>query len=469
MTVEASKDKSNSQGGGRHRPRHFRNRSNGGGGPRLPMLSAGVPVYDGCQLNSLTTSELQAIAKAEGVRQHWCTPRAQLIVEIFKQQLRRGAEVLVSGIIEVTKEHHGYVRNPSRHLQAQPSDPFIPVQVMRQFKLRPGVEVTGKLRSPRGGDRHLVMSEVLTMEGESAEDLNPSKNFDALTALFPEDRLFMEIAGDHDKDMTRRVIDIVTPIGKGQRGLIVAPPRVGKTVLMKKMIQSIEVNHPEAEVIVLLIDERPEEVTDLRESVRSASIIASTFDEKPSHHIQVANTALSRSKVLVENGKDVVLFVDSITRLTRAYNHSGGGDGRMMSGGIDSASLQAVKQFFGTARNIENGGSLTIFGTTLVNTGSRMDQVIFEEFKGTGNMELYLDREIASQRIFPAVNITQSSTRKVDLLMPKEEYELLSGIRKTLGAMIPKDAITNLLEKLSKTGSNAEFLMSIRSRSASLY
>jgi transcription termination factor Rho len=236
---------------------------------------------------------------------------------------------------------------------------------------------------------------------------------------------------------------------------------------MKKMIQSIEHNHPEVIVLVLLIDERPEEVTDLRESV-NATIIASTFDEKPADHIQVADTALSRAKTLVEQGKDVVLFVDSITRLTRAYNNTSGSQGRMMSGGIDSDSLQKVKQFFGTGRNIENGGSLTILGTTLVQTGSRMDEVIFEEFKGTGNMELYLDREIAAQRIYPAVNIQVSGTRKDDLMMPEDEYKLLLGIRKTLGGMTPKDGITMLLEKLRKTKSNPEFLMAVRNSGAGL-
>jgi transcription termination factor Rho len=422
----------------------------------------------------MTTSELQAIAKAEGVRQFWCTPRSQLIVEIFKQQLRRGAQVIASGVIASTAEHHGYVRSEEHHLQPRPSDPFIPVQVMRQFGLTPGVQVSGKLRQPRGGDKNLVMNEVLDVEGQPYVKNEDGKveapkrvPFEKLTSLYAEERLFMEIADDSENDMTRRVIDLIAPIGKGQRGLIVAPPRVGKTVLMKKMIQSIEKNNPEVTVLVLLIDERPEEVTDLRESVK-ATIIASTFDEKPSEHIQVADTALQRAKVLVEQGKDVVLFIDSITRLTRAYNNTSGNNGRMMSGGIDSDSLQKVKQYFGTGRNIENGGSLTILGTTLIHTGSRMDQVIFEEFKGTGNMELYLDREIAAQRIYPAVNIQMSGTRKDDLMMPEDEFKLLQGIRKTLGGMTPKDGITMLLDKLKKTSSNAEFLMAVRNSGAGL-
>jgi transcription termination factor Rho len=308
------------------------------------------------------------------------------------------------------------------------------------------------------------VNEILEVEGVPVDDWKKRTPFESLTALFPEERLYMEMADDQDTDMTRRVIDLISPIGKGQRGLIVAPPRVGKTILMKKMIQSIEKNHPEMEVIVLLIDERPEEVTDLRESVK-AKIVASTFDEKPHKHIQIANTALNRAKVLVESGKDVILFIDSITRLTRAHNSCNSNNSRMMSGGIDSNSLQNVKQFFGTARNIENGGSLTILGTTLVNTGSRMDQVIFEEFKGTGNMELYLDREIAAQRIYPAVNMQLSGTRKDELLMSADEYLLVSQIRKTLSSMIPKDAIVHLMDKLSKHSSNAEFLMAIRNAS----
>jgi|SaaInlStandDraft_1057018.scaffolds.fasta_scaffold28459_3 transcription termination factor Rho len=467
------RDKGGNKGG---RSRWNRNRHrNNNSGPKLPMLAPEVPVYDEHQLLTLLTSELQSIAKAEGVRQYWCTSRENLIVEIIKQTLRRGAEVQMEGVVQITPEFHGYIRSPEHHFQQRPSDPFIPVQLMRKYNVQSGQSIRGKLRQPRGGDRQLVMNEILEVEGEVLEhevgengevtlkkkEEKKSTPFDQLTAIFPDKRLFMEIAGDKT-DMTRRVIDLITPIGMGQRGLIVAPPRVGKTVMMKKMIQSIEINHPEVVVIVLLIDERPEEVTDLRDSVK-ARIVASTFDEKPTAHIQAANMALSHSKVLVEKGQDVVLFVDSITRLTRAYNQSGGNQGRLMSGGIDTASLQKVKQFLGTARNIENGGSLTILGTTLVDTGSRMDQVIFEEFKGTGNMDLYLDRELAAQRIYPAVNIPRSGTRKDELLMPKDEFEILTGVRKTLGSMIPKDAVVNLIEKLSKTGSNAEFLMGIRS------
>lgn len=430
---------------------------------RPPMLAPDVPIYNASLLNKLCVSELQAIAKAEGVRHYWSTPRKSLIVEIIKQQLRRGAKINASGIIELTPEHHGYVRSLEGHLQAQQSDPFIPVQIMRQYKLYGGLQVKGNLRQPRGGDKNLVMNEITAIEEFEAQKIGQRTAFDDLTALFPEERLFMEISGDEDPDMTRRVIDLVTPIGKGQRGLIVAPPRVGKTVLMKRMIQSIEANHPDVEVIVLLIDERPEEVTDMVESIKG-KVVASTFDEDPMKHIQVANVALNRAKVLVENGRDVVLFIDSITRLTRAYNSKKGNNNKMMSGGIDSAALQKTKQFFGAARNIEDGGSLTMIGTTLVHTGSRMDQVIFEEFKGTGNMELYLDREIAAQRIFPAINFQLSGTRKDDLLMPKEEYEITKSIRKTLSSMIPKDGILHLLEKLTKHKTNAEFLMSIRSQ-----
>ena len=427
--------------------------------PRAPMLSPDVPVYTKDQLNRLKVSELQSIAKAEGVRQYWCTKRRNLIVEIIKQQLRRGAKIESCGIIETTPEHHGYIRTLSQHISASKSDPFIPVQIMRQFNLYAGIEVRGLLRQPRGGDKHLVMNEVLKVEGVDVGDLGKRTPYDKLTALFPEDRLYLEL--NDENDYTRRLIDIITPIGKGQRGLIVAPPRVGKTVMMKKMVQSIEKNHPEVDVIVLLIDERPEEVTDMVESV-SSQVVSSTFDEQPNQHIQVANTALNRAKVLVENGKDVVLFIDSITRLTRAFNSTKGNNNRMMSGGIDSGALQKAKQFFGAARNIEDGGSLTMIGTTLVETGSKMDQVIFEEFKGTGNMELYLDREIASQRIYPAVNIIKSGTRKDELLMNADEHALLQKVRKTLSSMIPKDALLHLIEKFDKYKTNAEFLMAIK-------
>ena len=447
---------------GNNNSRWNKNKKGNGGGYRPSMLPPDFPIYKESQLHLMCTSELQAIAKAEAVRHYWNSPRKNLIVEIVKQQLRRGAPVEGKGIIEVTPEQHGYVRSEKNHYQAQNSDPFIPVQIMREYGLYAGLEVKGKLRQPRGGDKNLVMNEILEVESQEVSGVKERASFDRLTALFPEDRLYMEIPGNDKKDLTGRIIDLVTPVGKGQRGLIVAPPRVGKTVLMSKMIQSIEHNHPEVEVIVLLIDERPEEVTALRETV-SAKIIASTFDEKPAKHIQVANTALSRSKVLVEDGKDVVLFIDSITRLTRAYNSQQGNNSRMMSGGIDSAALQNTKQFFGTARNIENGGSLTIFGTTLVDTGSRMDQVIFEEFKGTGNMELYLDREVASQRIYPAINIILSGTRKDEKLMSADEYDIVKKIRAILTRMIPKDAILHLIEKISKHGTNAEFLMAIKS------
>lgn len=424
-------------------------------------MPAEYPIYRPELLDKLKVSELQAIAKAEGVRHYWSTPRKQLILEIFKQQLRRGAEIECSGVLELTQESHAYLRNLNFNLQAQSSDPFLPVQVVRQYQLYGGLKVTGALRPPRSGDRHLVMSRIMTVEGQDFESLTARKVYENLTALHPENRLFMEISGDTSGDITRRVIDLITPIGKGQRGIIIAPPRVGKTILMKKLVLSIEHNHPEVDVIVLLIDERPEEVTDFRESIRG-QVVASTFDEKAFRHIQVANTALSRAKVLVENGRDVVLFLDSITRLARAYNATAGNNGRLMSGGIDSEALQNTKQFFGTARNIENGGSLTILATALVHTGSRMDQVIFEEFKGSGNMDLYLDREIANNRIYPAVNIPSSGTRKDDLLMPAEEYALVSKIRKTLTSMTPLDAITRLIEQLKKYKTNAEFLMAIR-------
>ncbi len=447
----------NGNGGGRDRWKQ-------GGDPRQHPagLPSDTPVYQVRQLGQMKVSELQSIAKLEGVRHFWSTPRKQLVMEIIKQQLRRGAQIECAGVLELTPDHHGYLRSEDNHLQPQSSDPFLPVQMVRQYRLYGGLDVTGVLRAPRGGDRNLVVNQVYTVEGINAEKVTERKSFESLTALFPTERLFMEIVGLPGQDMTRRVIDIIAPFGKGQRGIIVAPPRVGKTILMKQMVQSIETNHPEVEVIVLLIDERPEEVTDFREAVKRGRVISSTFDENPQRHIQVAATAISRAKVLVENGKHVVLFLDSITRLARAYNSAAGNTGRLLSGGVDTAALQATKQFFGTARNIENGGSLTILGTALVHTGSRMDQVIFEEFKGTGNMELYLDRDVANQRIYPAVNIPLSGTRKDELLMKEEEYAIVSRIRKTLVGMIPTEAISRLIEQLRKYKTNAEFLMAVR-------
>ncbi|MBF0244005.1 MAG: transcription termination factor Rho [Planctomycetes bacterium] len=463
-TVPSSEEgaRNNRPGRNNHHRWHQRNR----GGPNrpdpLPCLPPHHPVYSERQMKRLRVSELQSIGKAEAVKYCNSTPRNRLILEIIKQQLRRGAFVQCEGILELTSDGHGYVRSEDNHLQAQFSDAFIPVQLIRQYNLYGGLKISCKLRAPKGGDKQLVVNQIISVEGVPPEEVDRRKRFESLTALFPNERLFMEIVDDPSRDLSRRVIDLITPLGKGQRGLIIAPPRVGKTIIMKRMVQSIEHNHPEVRVIVLLIDERPEEVTDMQRAIKG-QVIASTFDEKASRHIQVAETALQRAKVLVENGKDVVLFLDSITRLTRAYNIRTVGGSKTLSGGIDSGALQKTKQFFGTARNIENGGSLTLIGTALVSTGSRMDQVIYEEFKGTGNMDLVLDREIANQRIYPAINFQLSGTRKDDLLMPKEEYDLVLKIRNTLNSMPPVDAITNLLQKLPKYKTNAEFLMRLRS------
>lgn len=444
------------------RNRRNRNRQNNDRGPKVPLPPPEYPVYKEVQLQKLKVSELQSIAKIEGVRHYRSTPRRQLVVETVKQQLRRGAAVKVRGILELTPENHGYLRNEDSHLSAQYSDPFIPVQIIRQYDLYAGLQVTGMLRNPRSGDKHLVISDILEVEGRPPEELKQRKQYEQLTALFPEERLLMEIPDSKSEDMTRRVIDLVAPLGKGQRGLIVAPPRVGKTIMLKQMVQSIEHNHPDVKVIVLLIDERPEEVTDMMESIRG-HVVASTFDEPPERHNQVANTALARAKVLVENGEDVVLFLDSITRLTRAFNAGvSNANSRTMSGGIDSGALQKTKRFFGTARNIEDGGSLTILGTALVQTGSRMDDVIFEEFKGTGNMEIILDRELANSRIYPAIHCHMSGTRKDDLLLVPDEFALVQKIRKTLNSMPYQDAISHLLQQLRRFGTNAEFLMHIK-------
>lgn len=472
MTEEASASGEKDGNGAAFSREDSRRQDNGNVLPHVIVTTQArdLPVYQEHQLNRLLVSELQAIARIEGVRHYWCTPRRQLIMEIVKQQLRRGARIRCKGVLELTHDNHGYLRNPVAHLQAQCSDPFVPVQIIREHGLYGGLELSGHLRQPRSGDKHLVMNEVDLVENESVAKMPARRKFDGLTALFPKDRLFLEIPGDDSRDsISRRVVDIIAPIGKGQRGIIVAPPRVGKTILMRNIVQSIERNHPEVTIIVLLLDERPEEVTSMQEAIRG-HVIASTFDEKPVRHIQVAGTALARARVLVENGKDVVLFLDSITRLARAFNNltgnqggnHGGNHGRLMSGGIETTALQRTKQFFGTARNIESGGSLTIIGTALIDTGSRMDQVIFEEFKGTGNMEIYLDRSVAAHRIYPALNIIMSGTRKDDLLMAPEEYQIVSKIRKTLHSMVPMDAIVNLIEQLRRHKTNAEFLMSVR-------
>jgi transcription termination factor Rho len=361
------------------------------------------------------------------------------------------------GVVEVLDEGFGFLRSPDYNYLPCPDDIYISPSQIRRFGIRTGAIVSGQIRPPKENERYFALLRVEAINLDNPEIMSDKVVFDDLTPLYPTERLLLETT--HDQ-LEMRIIDLVAPIGKGQRGLIVAPPRTGKTVLLQKMANSITKNHPEVYLIVLLIDERPEEVTDMERSTQ-AEVISSTFDEPASRHVQVAEMVIEKARRLVEYEKDVVILLDSITRLARAYNTEIPHSGKILSGGVDANALQKPKRFFGAARNIEEGGSLTIVATALVDTGSRMDEVIFEEFKGTGNMELHLDRKLANKRLYPAIDITSSGTRKEELILDPEELRRVWLLRKVLDEMNPVEALDLLKGKLAKTKSNAEFLMSM--------
>jgi transcription termination factor Rho len=382
--------------------------------------------------------------------------RHHIILDLVRFYLMRGVQVSCEGILEGPSEGSGYLRWPKYNFAPCPEDVYVPAPVVRQFALRPGNRVAGKLRLPRDKERGLVLGEVTSVEGLPPGEAIPEKDFEHLTATFPRERIVLE--NQVTKSLSARVIDLMAPLGKGQRGLIVAPPRVGKTILLKEIAKSIRATSPKIHLILLLVDERPEEVTDLRRSV-DAEIFCSTFDESATRHVQVSELVNERAKRLVELKKDVVILIDSITRLARGYNNLQPNKGRIMSGGVDAKALLKPKRFFGSARNVEEGGSLTILGTALVETESRMDEVIFEEFKGTGNMELHLDRGLAERRIFPALHILNSATRRDDLLYHPDEYARIQVLRKQLAALPPMEAMETLLRALRSTRTNAELLL----------
>jgi len=359
--------------------------------------------------------------------------------------------------VEVLPEGFGFLRSPDYNYLPCPDDIYISPSQIRRFGIRTGAVVSGQIRPPKESERYFALLRVEAINFENPEIMGDKIVFDDLTPLHPTERLFLE---KDTNELETRIMDLVTPIGKGQRGLIVAPPRTGKTVLLQKIANSITKNHPEIFLIILLIDERPEEVTDMARSV-AAEVIGSTFDEPASRHIQVAEMVIEKAKRMVEYGKDVVVLLDSITRLARAYNTEVPHSGKILSGGVDASALQKPKRFFGAARNIEEGGSLTIIATALVDTGSRMDEVIFEEFKGTGNMELHLDRKLADRRLFPAIDITRSGTRKEELIVNPEEIKRMWILRKVLNEMNPIEAMELLKNRLSKSKTNAEFLMTM--------
>jgi len=381
----------------------------------------------------------------------------ELIFAAIRAYLSKGGAVIASGCLEIVREGHGFLRSAKNNFLACPEDVFVTQQQIRRHALRTGDIIEGPIRDPRDRDRFFCLGNVMKVNGKEPSVAARVVHFENLTATFPTRRILLETTAT---EYSTRVIDLFTPIGFGQRGLIIAPPRVGKTVLLQKMANAISANHPEAILIILLIDERPEEVTDMQRNTK-AMVLSSTFDEEPQHHVNVTEMVLEMSKRQVENGKDVIILMDSITRMARAYNTVQPHSGKILTGGVDALAMHRPKRFFGAARNIEGGGSLTIIATGLVDTGSRMDEVIFEEFKGTGNMEIVLDRGLADKRIFPAIDVEKSGTRKEDLLLDPMELEKTWGMRRILAAAGPESAMKSVLNSLKKTKSNPEFLLAL--------
>ena len=381
----------------------------------------------------------------------------ELIFAAIRMYLQKGGAVLASGCLEIVREGHGFLRSAKNNFLACPEDVFVTQQQIRRHALRTGDIIEGPIRDPRDRDRFFCLGNVMKVNGKEPSVAARVVHFENLTATFPTRRIILETDA---KEFSTRVIDLFTPIGFGQRGMIIAPPRVGKTVLLQKMANAISKNHPEAILIILLIDERPEEVTDMQRNTK-AMVLSSTFDEEPQHHVNVTEMVLEMSKRQVENGKDVIILMDSITRMARAYNTVQPHSGKILTGGVDAMAMHRPKRFFGAARNIEGGGSLTIVATGLIDTGSRMDEVIFEEFKGTGNMEIMLDRGLADKRIYPAIDIEKSGTRKEDLLLDPAELEKTWGLRRILAAAGPESAMKSVLNSLKKTKSNPEFLLAL--------
>ncbi len=408
-------------------------------------------------LKELNIQALNARAKDLGVPGATGIKRHDLIFRILQTQTEKSGLLFAEGVLEILSDGYGFLRAPESNYLPGPDDIYVSPSQIRRFNLRTGDTVSGQVRPPKEGERYFALIKLEALNFEPPDDPKDKVLFDNLTPLYPQERLTLETKPDN---LLSRVLDMMTPIGKGQRGLIVAAPRTGKTMILQSIANSIAANHPEVVLIVLLIDERPEEVTDMQRSVKG-EVVSSTFDEPATRHVQVAEMVIEKAKRLVEHGRDVVILLDSITRLARAYNAIVPSSGKVLSGGVDSNALQRPKRFFGAARNIEGGGSLTIMATALVETGSRMDDVIFEEFKGTGNMEIVLDRKMADRRIFPAVDMNKSGTRKEELLLPKEELNRIWVLRKVLNTLSAVEAMELMLERLAKTKGNKEFLDSM--------
>ena len=405
------------------------------------------------QLKELPVNDLVSVARGLGVESPTGMRRQDLIFRILQRQTEREGLIFGEGVLEVLPEGFGFLRAPEYNYLPGPDDIYVSPSQIRRFNLHTGDTVSGQIRPPKEGERYFALIKVEAINFEPPEVAMEKVHFDNLTPLYPEERIKLEVPDN----LTARVMDLVTPLGKGQRGLLVAAPRTGKTMMLQAIANSITTNHPEVTLIVLLIDERPEEVTDMQRTVHG-EVISSTFDEPATRHVQVAEMVIEKAKRLVEHKRDVAILLDSITRLARAYNTVVPPSGKVLSGGVDSNALQKPKRFFGAARNIEEGGSLTIIGTALVDTGSRMDDVIFEEFKGTGNMEVHLDRKLVERRVFPSIDIHKSGTRKEELLMDEWDLRRIWVLRKVLSSLSPVEAMELLLERLGKSPTNSEFL-----------
>ena len=412
------------------------------------------------ELKSKSPTDLLAFAESLEVENASTMRKQELMFAILKMLASQDVEIIGEGVVEVLQDGFGFLRSANANYLPGPDDIYISPSQIRRFSLKTGDTVEGPIRGPKEGERYFALLKVNTINFDDPEKIRHKVHFDNLTPLYPNERFKMELDVPTTKDLSPRVIDLVAPLGKGQRGLIVAPPRTGKTVLLQNIAHSITANHPECYLIVLLIDERPEEVTDMQRSVRG-EVISSTFDEPAVRHVQVAEMVIEKAKRLVEHGRDVVILLDSITRLGRAYNTVVPSSGKVLTGGVDANALQRPKRFFGAARNIEEGGSLTIIATALIDTGSRMDEVIFEEFKGTGNSEIVLDRKVADKRIFPAMDILKSGTRKEDLLVPRQDLQKIFVLRRILAPMGTTDAIEFLIDKLKQTKTNSDFFDSM--------
>ncbi len=410
-------------------------------------------------LQKLTVAELHDIAKNDKITEYSALKKQDLIFRILKERIRQNGLMYGEGVLEVLPDGYGFLRNTDYNYLSSSDDIYVSPSQIRRFGLRTGNIVSGQIRPPKDSEKYFALLRVEAINFEDPDNLAEKIVFSDLTPLHPEDRFILETSGD---ELNMRIIDLVTPVGKGQRGLIVAPPRTGKTILLQKIANALSKNHPDVRLIVLLIDERPEEVTEMkRKTADDVEVISSTFDEPAARHCQVAEVVIEKAKRLVEYGEDVVILLDSITRLARAYNTEMPHSGRILTGGVDAGAMQMPKKFFGAARNVEEGGSLSIFATALIDTGSKMDEVIFEEFKATGNMELHLDRRLVDRRTWPAIDISRSGTRREELLLDPKELQLVYRLRRVLSELNPVEAIELLKGRLVKTRTNAEFLMTM--------